>query len=128
MAHKIIIGGLVKPISHARCSKLRHASQKAVTFSRHHTNMPLGRYKSSKKKMHDEITKKTVKNGPKISVLIGVRIEMGRPHAIKNGNDIKDIKSCSWMLLSSDCCHCLSMFMILKYRICLKKLIKPLNL
>ena len=52
--------------------------------------------------MSDEISKKQVKNGPKIRVLMGVRREIGNPHPIKNGNEIKDIKSCSSILLRND--------------------------
>src|SRR5215469_10027562 len=103
--YKTIMGGLQKPISHARCSKFKHAIHIAVTFSRHQTSAPLGRYASSKKKINDEINRKQVKNGPKIRVLIGLNKEIGSPQAIRNGNDIKVIKSCNCMLLSKDCCQ-----------------------
>ena len=43
--------------------------------------------------MIDETSKKQVRNGPKIRVLIGVNSEIGNPHPIKNGNEIKDIKN-----------------------------------
>jgi hypothetical protein len=55
--------------------------------------------------MSDEISKKQVKNGPKISVLMGVSSEIGNPQPIKNGREMKDIKSCSCMLLRSDWRH-----------------------
>ena len=98
----INIGGFGKAISHARCSKLRHANHAEVIFSKHQIKAPFGRYKSSKKKIRDEISRKQVKNGPKMRVLIGLKSETGRPQAMRNGSEIKDIKSCSWMLLSND--------------------------
>jgi hypothetical protein len=97
--------GLQKPVSHARCSKPKQAIHKAVTFSRNQIGKLLGRYKSSKKKIIEEISKKQVKNGPKRRVLTGLTSEIGRPQAIKKGKDIKDIKSCNCMLFKSDCCQ-----------------------
>lgn len=57
--------------------------------------MPLGMYNNSKKNMSDEISKKHVKKGPKISVLTGVNKEIGNPHPIKKGKEMNDIKSCN---------------------------------
>ena len=120
------MGGLQKPISQLRCSNPKHASHRAVTFSRHHTSKLLGRYKSSKKNINDEISKKQVKNGPKMRVLMGDIAETGSPQAIKKGSDINDMKSCSCMLLSSDCCHFGYVFIQLSLMLFTKKLIKPL--
>lgn len=97
------IDGLGKPISHAFCSNPKHVIQKAVIFSRSQIKRSLGKYNSSKKKINDEISKKQVRNGPKRRVLIGLKREIGSPQAIKKGRDIKDIKSCNWMLLRSAC-------------------------
>jgi len=104
------IGGFVNPISHARCSRLRHASQVLVTTSRHHMGHALGRYKSSKKKIRDEMRRKQVKKGPKIRVLNGVSIEIGNPQPMRNGREMNDINSCSWMLFSSVWRHCAVFF------------------
>lgn len=55
--------------------------------------------------MREEMSKKQVKKGPKSKVLIGLKRETGRPQAIKNGNDIKLIKSCNCILLSMFFCQ-----------------------
>jgi hypothetical protein len=110
MRARTIMGGLVNPISQARCSRLRHASQMEVTSSRSQMSNALGRYKSSKKKIRDEISKKQVKNGPKIRVLKGVSREIGRPQPMRKGRDMNDMKSCSCMLLSSDWYHFVGVF------------------
>lgn len=113
ISRRMIIGGFIKPISHARCSKLRHASHKEVNCSKHQIKKELGRYNNSKKKMIDERSKKQLKKGPKISVLMGDKREMGNPHPIKNGREMNDIKSCNCMLLSNDCHMALCFFIII---------------
>ena len=52
--------------------------------------------------MRDEISKKQVRNGPKIRVLIGVKREIGNPHPIKKGNEMNVMNSCNCMLLRND--------------------------
>lgn len=52
--------------------------------------------------MSEDTNKKQVKNGPKISVLIGVNKEIGNPHPIKKGSEMNDINSWSCILLSND--------------------------
>ena len=100
--NKISMGGFVNPISQARCSKLRQASQIEVVISRHQIKNPLGTYKSSQKNISDEISKKQVKKGPKINVLNGVSSEIGNPHPMRNGREMNDIKSCSCMFFRKD--------------------------
>src|SRR5436190_1454588 len=102
MRGRIIIHGLGKAISHARCSKLRKKNQKELIFSRIIIKSEFGKEHTSRKKISDEISKKQVKTGPKISVLRGVKIDRGNPHAMRNGREIKEIKSCNCMLFMRD--------------------------
>src|SRR5438105_2030574 len=88
-------GGLQNPISQLRCSKPKQRHHRYVTFSSPHIKIPLGMYKSSQKKINDEISKKQLKNGPNIRVLMGDIREIGNPHAIKKGKDMKEIKICN---------------------------------
>jgi hypothetical protein len=53
--------------------------------------------------MRDDINKKQVKKGPKISVLTGITKEIGNPQLIRKGKEMNDIKSCSCIFLKSDC-------------------------
>lgn len=76
--------------------------------------------------MSDERRRKRVKKGLKRRVLTGVKIEIGRPQAIKKGSEIKDTNSCSWMLLRRDRNHFFIVFTLLrvaKYIVFVQKLL-----
>src|SRR5579871_4317980 len=88
-------GGLQNPMSQLRCSKPKQVRHRIVIFSRIHTKISLGIYKSSQKKINEETSKKQLRNGPNIRVLMGDIRETGNPHAIKKGKDIKEINSCN---------------------------------
>lgn len=88
-------GGFIKLISHDFCSQERHSNQNSVILSSIQIKKELGIETNSKKNTKEEMNKKQVKKGPKRSVLIGVKREIGSPHPIKKGKDIKEMNNCN---------------------------------
>src|SRR5579872_5793751 len=110
MATRIKLEGLIKPISHELCPHLRLQNHRVTICSRSQMGMLLGRWRSSRKNIREDTSKNPVKKGVKSMVDSGLTNERGNPHTIKKGNDIKEIKSCSWMLFRNQRRHALYLF------------------
>src|SRR5579863_6557773 len=95
MVHKSTTGNFTNPMSQLGLATDNARCHTYTTFSKHDTSKPLGTCTSSVINSRDDRVKKMVNTGlnsrlPTIDIS-----EKGNPHAMSNGTDIRDKKSCN---------------------------------
>ena len=101
--------GLVKPISHHDWLYERHVVQKKVIYSSIHINHVVGIWRSSLKKIREDMSKKILRIGVNKRVVNTLTIEIGNPQLMRMGSDIRIIKSCNCMFFRNALyCPCMN--------------------